>query len=174
MRKLFRAAYNGRQPFPPFFFRRSSRLTPQSVSTNQKDLPHARHPEVMDLASRHLVLFLRSLGWVGTEIYLNAPPIPKQVIGSKGEVLFTADRVERGQSALAGRRRSQLGGLGSRQLSGAGLVCDWLHREAVTLRDIWAGASLAPAIRSCSQPAGPARYKPRAEMRHNNTMRTPA
>jgi nitric oxide reductase subunit B len=48
------------------------------------------------------VIFLFSFGvldWVGTEIYLTAPPIPNQVLSSSGEVIFTEGQVQKGQQA---------------------------------------------------------------------------
>ena len=45
------------------------------------------------------VLSFAVLGWVGTEIYLTAPPIPKQVISTQGEVLFAEGQVQLGQEA---------------------------------------------------------------------------
>jgi len=39
------------------------------------------------------------LGWIGSEIYLTAPPIPKQVISTNGEVIFSEGQVIEGQQA---------------------------------------------------------------------------
>ena len=43
------------------------------------------------------VLSFAALGWVGTEIYVSAPPIPKQVVSIKGQTLFAEGSVQRGQ-----------------------------------------------------------------------------
>lgn len=52
------------------------------------------------------------LGWVGTEIYLTAPPIPKQVSSTEGKVLFSEGQVQRGQEAwlsAGGQQRARFG-----------------------------------------------------------------
>ena len=49
------------------------------------------------------------LGWVGTEIYLTAPPIPKQVISTQGTVLFSEGQIQRGQKAWLSAGGQQLG-----------------------------------------------------------------
>lgn len=36
------------------------------------------------------------LAWVGSEIYLTAPPIPTQVISTEGKVLFSEGQVQHG------------------------------------------------------------------------------
>lgn len=79
------------------------------------------------------------LGWVGTEIYLTAPPIPKQVISTKGEVVFSADEVERGQQAWLASGGQQLGTVwGHGSYVAPDWSADWLHREALALREVWA------------------------------------
>ena len=46
------------------------------------------------------VLSFAALGWVGTEIYVSAPPIPKQVVSIKGQTLFAEGSVQRGQESV--------------------------------------------------------------------------
>ena len=45
------------------------------------------------------VLSFGALGYLGWQIYLSAPPIPKRVVTTEGEVLFTGDQVQLGQQA---------------------------------------------------------------------------
>ncbi|NVD99348.1 nitric-oxide reductase large subunit [Massilia sp. BJB1822] len=79
------------------------------------------------------------LVWVGKEIYLAAPPIPKQVISLKGDVLFSEGQVQRGQEAWLAAGGQQLGSVwGHGSYVAPDWSADWLHREAVALRDIWA------------------------------------
>ena len=79
------------------------------------------------------------LGWVGTEIYQTAPPIPKQVISSRGEVLFSEGQVQRGQEAWLSAGGQQLGSVwGHGSYLAPDWSADWLHREALALRSIWA------------------------------------
>lgn len=78
------------------------------------------------------------LGWVGTEIYLTAPPIPKQVVSSKGTVLFSDGQVQRGQQAWLSAGGQQLGSVwGHGSYLAPDWSADWLHREALALREIW-------------------------------------
>jgi len=85
------------------------------------------------------VLSFAALGWVGTEIYFNAPPIPKQVVSSKGDILFTEGQVQRGQEAWLAAGGQQLGSVwGHGSYLAPDWSADWLHREAVALRDILA------------------------------------
>ncbi|NEX62408.1 nitric-oxide reductase large subunit [Noviherbaspirillum galbum] len=85
------------------------------------------------------LLSFAALGWVGTEIYLKAPPIPKQVITTKGQVLFTADEIQHGQQAWLSAGGQQLGTVwGHGSYVAPDWSADWLHREAVALRQVFA------------------------------------
>jgi len=79
------------------------------------------------------------LGWVGSEIYLSAPPIPKQVLSTQGEVLFSDGQVQRGQEAWLAAGGQQLGSVwGHGSYLAPDWSADWLHREALALRAVWA------------------------------------
>lgn len=79
------------------------------------------------------------LGWVGTEIYLSAPPVPKQVISTNGTVLFSEGQVQRGQQAWLSAGGQQLGSVwGHGSYVAPDWSADWLHREALALREVWA------------------------------------
>ncbi len=85
------------------------------------------------------VLSFAVLGWVGTEIYLTAPPIPKQVISSDGTVLFSEGQVQNGQQAWLSAGGQQLGSVwGHGSYVAPDWSADWLHREALALRAVWA------------------------------------
>jgi nitric oxide reductase subunit B len=85
------------------------------------------------------VLSFAALGWVGTEIYVKAPPIPHQVVSTSGEVLYTADQVKHGQQAWLSAGGQQIGSVwGHGSYLAPDWSADWLHREAIALRDIWA------------------------------------
>ena len=109
------------------------------------------------------------LAWVGAEIYLTAPPIPKQVISADNEVLFSEGQVDRGQQAWLSAGGQQLGSVwGHGSYLAPDWSADWLHREALELRQLWArrdfGASFDDLSKS-SQAALNARIK--EEMRRN-------
>ena len=85
------------------------------------------------------VLSFSVLGWVGTEIYLTAPPIPKQVISTDGKILFSEGQVQLGQEAWLTAGGQQLGSVwGHGSYVAPDWSADWLHREALALRAIWA------------------------------------
>ncbi|MFT3736267.1 MAG: nitric-oxide reductase large subunit [Rhodocyclaceae bacterium] len=85
------------------------------------------------------VVFLLSfaaLGWMGREIYLSAPPIPQQVVAQDGRVLFSGEQIQRGQQAWLSAGGQQLGSVwGHGSYVAPDWSADWLHREAVALRD---------------------------------------
>ena len=84
------------------------------------------------------VISFSVLGWVGTEIYLTAPPIPKQVISTKGTVLFSEGQVQRGQEAWLSAGGQQLGSVwGHGSYVAPDWTADWLHREAIFILDRW-------------------------------------
>ena len=85
------------------------------------------------------VLSFAVLGWVGAEIYLTAPPIPKQVSTTTGDVLFSEGQVQRGQEAWLSAGGQQLGSVwGHGSYVAPDWSADWLHREALALREVLA------------------------------------
>jgi nitric oxide reductase subunit B len=82
------------------------------------------------------VLSFAALGWIGREIYLQAPPYPT-VKTDAGEVLYTADEIKEGQRAWLAAGGQQLGTVwGHGSYVAPDWSADWLHREAVIYRDI--------------------------------------
>ncbi len=79
------------------------------------------------------------LGWIGTEIYLTAPPIPKQVVDQNGNIIFTGSQIKDGQRYWLSVGGQQLGSVwGHGSYVAPDWSADWLHREASNLREIWA------------------------------------
>lgn len=110
------------------------------------------------------------LGWVGAEIYLTAPPIPKHITSVDGNELFGEGQIDRGQQAWLSAGGQQLGTVwGHGSYVAPDWSADWLHREALALRQIWAkrdfGASFDDLSKS-NQAALNARLK--EEMRRNS------
>ncbi|HEY8049834.1 MAG TPA: nitric-oxide reductase large subunit, partial [Ramlibacter sp.] len=82
------------------------------------------------------VLSFGALGWLGWQIYLQAPPIPAQVATASGDVLFTGDQIRHGQQvwlAAGGQQQGTVWGHGA--YVAPDWSADWLHREAIALRD---------------------------------------
>jgi len=84
------------------------------------------------------VLSFAVLGWLGREIYLAAPPYPEVKVAGGG-TLFTAAELKEGQRAWLAAGGQQLGTVwGHGSYVAPDWSADWLHREAVALRDILA------------------------------------
>jgi nitric oxide reductase subunit B len=84
------------------------------------------------------VLSFAALGFLGREIYLAAPPIAN-VVTSDGKTLYTSDEVQRGQQVWLASGGQQLGTVwGHGSYVAPDWSADWLHREAVTLRELYA------------------------------------
>jgi nitric oxide reductase subunit B len=83
------------------------------------------------------VLSFGALGYLGWQIYLTAPPIPKAVVTTGGEVLFTGEQVQKGQQvwlASGGQQQGSVWGHGA--YLAPDWSADWLHREALALQAI--------------------------------------
>ncbi len=90
-----------------------------------------------------LVMFLSFLvlGWIGTRIYQEVPPIPDRVITTDGAVLIEDGGITAGQNvwqALGGMEVGSIWGHGS--YVAPDWTADWLHREAVFILNNWANA----------------------------------
>ena len=77
--------------------------------------------------------------YLGKEIYLAAPPIPSAVVNESGQVLFTGEQIEHGQQVWLSAGGQQLGTVwGHGSYVAPDWSADWLHREALQLRETWA------------------------------------
>jgi nitric oxide reductase subunit B len=80
------------------------------------------------------------LGWVGSRIYQEKPPIPERVVTEDGREIIGPGQITRGQNvwqAMGGMEVGSIWGHGS--YVAPDWTADWLHREAVFLLDAWAG-----------------------------------
>lgn len=77
-----------------------------------------------------LMLTFALLGYFGTEIYRQAPPIPAEVVTSTGEQLMTEETILNGQTAWQSVGGMQLGSIwGHGAYQAPDWTADWLHRE---------------------------------------------
>ena len=88
-----------------------------------------------------LVVFVSFLvlGWIGSRIYQEAPPIPDQVVTTDGRVIIDEGQILAGQNvwqSLGGMEVGSVWGHGS--YTAPDWTADWLHREATFLLDRWA------------------------------------
>jgi nitric oxide reductase subunit B len=78
------------------------------------------------------------LGWVGTEIFRQAPPIPREVVTTDGQVLIPSEEISNGQNvwqAMGGMESGSIWGHGS--YVAPDWSADYLHREAVFILNEW-------------------------------------
>ena len=86
-----------------------------------------------------LIASFAVLLWVGGEIHRQQPPMPEQVVGPKGEVVFTRKDIETGRQVWQSIGGQQLGSIwGHGGYVAPDWSADWLHREAEAVMDIWA------------------------------------
>jgi nitric oxide reductase subunit B len=81
------------------------------------------------------------LGWIGTRIYQEMPPIPTKVVDTSGRVIVADGDVSRGQNvwqSLGGMEVGSIWGHGS--YVAPDWTADWLHREATFVLDEWGTA----------------------------------
>jgi hypothetical protein len=84
------------------------------------------------------------LGWVGSEIYRQRPPIPHEVVTTDGQTMVAGGEVSDGQNvwqAMGGMQVGSVWGHGS--YVAPDWTADYLHREALYILDIWAKAESA-------------------------------
>ncbi|MEO6052308.1 MAG: nitric-oxide reductase large subunit [Pyrinomonadaceae bacterium] len=80
------------------------------------------------------------LGWVGTEIFRQAPPIPREAVTTDGTVLIPAEQIMDGQNvwqAMGGMQSGSIWGHGS--YVAPDWTADYLHREALFILNDWSG-----------------------------------
>ena len=78
------------------------------------------------------------LGFFGREIYRQAPPIPDRVVDESGAELFTSEDILDGQQvwqSIGGQQVGSVWGHGAYQAPD--WSADWLHREALAMRENW-------------------------------------
>jgi nitric oxide reductase subunit B len=79
------------------------------------------------------------LGWVGSRIYQDMPPIPERIVTSDGQVVAPEGSIRSGQAVW-----QTLGGMEVGSIWGHGgyvapdWTADWLHRECELILDDWA------------------------------------
>ncbi len=80
-----------------------------------------------------LLVTFSILGYFGTEVYKQAPPIPEQYVTADGTVIMSKEDILQGQSAWQSTGGMQLGSIwGHGAYQAPDWTADWLHREAVT------------------------------------------
>jgi nitric oxide reductase subunit B len=91
------------------------------------------------------------LGWVGSRIYQDMPPIPERIVTSDGRVVAPEGTIRSGQAVwqtLGGMEVGSIWGHGS--YVAPDWTADWLHRECELILDDWARSEYArPYAATC-------------------------
>ncbi|MBP9212413.1 MAG: nitric-oxide reductase large subunit [Bacteroidetes bacterium] len=91
------------------------------------------------------------LGWVGSRIYQQAPPIADRVITTDGTVIIPSGDISAGQNvwqAMGGMEVGSVWGHGS--YVAPDWSADWLHRELVFILDEWSNREFGSAYGSAT------------------------
>ena len=83
-----------------------------------------------------LVVSFSVLGWIGTRIYQEMPPLPARIVDTNGAVVVADGDIGRGQNvwqALGGMEVGSIWGHGS--YVAPDWTADWLHRESSFVLD---------------------------------------
>jgi nitric oxide reductase subunit B len=89
-----------------------------------------------------LVVSFAVLGWVGTRIYQQAPPLPDRVVTSAGNGVIPSGDIEKGQNVWQSMGGMEVGSIwGHGSYVAPDWTADWLHRECVFILDDWARAA---------------------------------
>lgn len=89
------------------------------------------------------------LGWIGVEIFREAPPIPREVVTTDGTVLIPEEQIMDGQNvwqAMGGMQVGSIWGHGS--YVAPDWTADYLHREALYILRHWATAEFGGEFES--------------------------
>ena len=110
------------------------------------------------------------LGWVGTEIFRQAPPIPREVVTNDGQVVIAAEEISNGQNvwqAMGGMEMGSIWGHGS--YVAPDWSADYLHRESVFILNEWSKTDFSKAYDDLSsEPKAALRQRLTDMMRKNN------
>jgi len=86
-----------------------------------------------------LVVSFAVLGWIGTRIYQEMPPIPDRVVTTDGRVLIDEGQVSAGQNVWQSMGGMEVGSVwGHGSYVAPDWTADWLHREAEFILNRWA------------------------------------
>src|SRR5262245_58757579 len=88
-----------------------------------------------------LVVSFSILGWIGSQIYQELPPIPAQVVlADDDSILIGPGEIIKGQNVWQSMGGMEVGSIwGHGSYVAPDWTADWLHREAVFILEEWAG-----------------------------------
>ncbi len=84
-----------------------------------------------------LVITFSILGYLGVEVYRQAPPVPQSYVNSSGQTVLSREDIYAGQSAWQATGGMELGSVfGHGAYQAPDWTADWLHRELSAWLDI--------------------------------------
>ena len=84
-----------------------------------------------------LIIGFSILGYLGTDVYHQAPPVPTAYVSQDGQVLFTKEDILHGQSAWQSTGGQSVGTvLGHGAYQAPDWTADWLHKEVSIMLDV--------------------------------------
>lgn len=116
-----------------------------------------------------LILSFAVLGWVGTRIYQEAPPLPDRVVTTDGKVVIGPGEIGEGQNVWQSMGGMQVGSVWGH---GSYVAPDWtaesLHKELIFVLDRWAQNELRrPYAQLDAEQQGRLRGRLEASFRRN-------
>ncbi|MCS7465399.1 nitric-oxide reductase large subunit [Stieleria sp. ICT_E10.1] len=85
-----------------------------------------------------MVVSFLILGWIGTRIFQEMPPIPDRFVTTDGVTLVDSGEIGEGQNVWQSMGGMQVGSVwGHGSYVAPDWTADWLHREAVFMLDKW-------------------------------------
>lgn len=86
-----------------------------------------------------LIVSFSILGWIGTRIYQEMPPIPAEVVLEDGTLIIDRGEITKGQNVWQSMGGMEVGSIwGHGSYVAPDWTADWLHREAVFILEEWA------------------------------------
>lgn len=125
-----------------------------------------------------LILTFTLLGYIGVEVYRQAPPVPSAYVTQNGEVVMTKEDILKGQTAWQTTGGMELGSLlGHGAYQAPDWTADWLHRELTAWLDITSKAAFGKPYADLDQPTQAAlqvalqdEYRHQSRLKDNDTV----
>ncbi len=100
-------------------------------------MPNKTYKKLWWLLIAILGITFTLLGYLGREVYRQAPPIPEQIVTTDGTVVATKEKILDGQTAYQSVGGMQLGSVyGHGAYQAPDWTADWLHRELLAWLDL--------------------------------------